>query len=45
LASLFGLVLTRDLADARWDDQPLRQRGIAAKSATQFLTEQVQALT
>ena len=45
LASLFGLVLTRDLADTRWDDQPLRQRGIAAKSATQFLTEQVQALT
>jgi len=45
LASLFGLVLTRDLADAGRDDQPLRQRGIAAKSPTQFLTEQVQALT
>ena len=44
LASLFGLLLMRDLADSNWDDTPLRQRGITPRSASDFLEEQAQSL-
>ena len=44
LASFFGLVLMRDLADSNWDDTPLRQRGITPRSASEFLEEQAKSL-
>jgi uncharacterized protein YbjT (DUF2867 family) len=40
LASVFATGLLQDVAEARWDDAPLRERGIEPRSATQFLTEQ-----
>ena len=44
LASLFALGLHLDLVAARWDDAPLRERGIQPRSATTFLKEQAAAL-
>jgi uncharacterized protein YbjT (DUF2867 family) len=44
LASFFGLALMRDLADSSWDDAPLRQRGVAPRSASDFLEEQARSL-
>jgi uncharacterized protein YbjT (DUF2867 family) len=44
LASAFGAGLHQDLNEASWDDQPLRQRGITPKSATDFLREQASQL-
>ena len=44
LASALGLLLMRDLNDSNWDDSSLRQRGIAPKSASQFLREQARNL-
>lgn len=40
LASVFGAGLHQDLNEATWDDQPLRQRGIDPRKATDFLSEQ-----
>ena len=40
LASVFGAGLHQDLYPATWDDQPLRQRGIEPRKATDFLREQ-----
>ncbi|MBT2531702.1 NAD(P)H-binding protein [Arthrobacter sp. ISL-48] len=40
LASALGAGLLQDLQEATWDDTALRQRGINAKSATDFLREQ-----
>ncbi|MCU1517024.1 MAG: NAD-dependent epimerase/dehydratase family protein [Pseudarthrobacter sp.] len=40
LASVFGAGLHQDLNEATWDDQPLRQRGIDPRKATDFLREQ-----
>ena len=44
LASVFGLGLHMDLVAANWDDAPLRQRGIEAKSVTDFIGEQAREL-
>lgn len=44
LASAFGAGLHQDLIEATWDDQPLRQRGIKPKAATDFLREQASQL-
>lgn len=40
LASVFGTGLLQDLGESRCDDEPLRQRGITAKPASQFIREQ-----
>ena len=40
LASVMGLALHQDLVPARWDDAPLRQRGIAPSSTSEFIKEQ-----
>ena len=40
LASAFGAGLLQDLRPADWDDEPLRQRGIKPKPASDFLREQ-----
>ncbi|MFD1504778.1 NAD-dependent epimerase/dehydratase family protein [Georgenia yuyongxinii] len=40
LASVFAAGLHQDRVEARWDDGPLRERGIAGRSATQFIQEQ-----
>ena len=40
LASVFGTGLLQDLGESRYDDEPLRQRGITAKPASQFIREQ-----
>ncbi|MFQ4149583.1 NAD(P)H-binding protein [Arthrobacter sp. LAPM80] len=45
LASLFGVGLLEDLQEATWDDQPLRQRGIIPRPASDFLREQARELT
>jgi uncharacterized protein YbjT (DUF2867 family) len=45
LASAFGAGLHQDLHEAAWDDQPLRQRGITPKTATEFLREQAGQLS
>jgi uncharacterized protein YbjT (DUF2867 family) len=44
LASAFGAGLHQDLNEATWDDEPLRQRGIKPKAATDFLREQASQL-
>ena len=44
LASVFGTGLHMDLVEADWDDTPLRQRGIAARSASDFIREQARQL-
>jgi uncharacterized protein YbjT (DUF2867 family) len=44
LASVFGLGLLQDLGLARWDDTPLRERGIQARTATDFLRAQATSL-
>ncbi len=45
LASAFGGGLLQDLIESTWDDGPLRQRGITPRSASDFLREQVRALS
>lgn len=45
LASVFGGGLLLDLCEADWDDKPLSDRGIKAKSASDFLREQARQLT
>ncbi|MET3810687.1 NAD(P)H-binding protein [Arthrobacter sp. UYEF3] len=45
LASAFGAGLLEDLQEATWDDQPLRQRGINPKPASDFLREQARKMT
>jgi uncharacterized protein YbjT (DUF2867 family) len=44
LASVFGAGLAQDLHEAHWDDKPLRDRGIAPRSASDFLHEQAKRL-
>jgi uncharacterized protein YbjT (DUF2867 family) len=44
LASFLGLALMRDLADSSWDDTPLREWGIAPRSASDFLIERARNL-
>ena len=44
LASVFGMGLHMDLVEADWDDAPLRQRGIQAKSVSDFIREQARQL-
>jgi uncharacterized protein YbjT (DUF2867 family) len=43
LASAFGAGLLQDLVEASWDDTPLRERGISATSASDFVTAAAQA--
>ncbi len=45
LASVLGAGLLENLHEATWDDEPLRQRGINPKPASEFLREQAQELT
>jgi uncharacterized protein YbjT (DUF2867 family) len=40
LASVFGAGLLQDLVASSWDDAPLQERGINAKSASQFIRQQ-----
>ncbi|WP_132208313.1 SDR family oxidoreductase [Kribbella steppae] len=40
LASAFGVGLLQDQHAITWDDEPLRQRGITPRSATDFLRDQ-----
>ncbi|MDQ1600877.1 MAG: hypothetical protein QOD68_2351 [Actinomycetota bacterium] len=40
LASVFGAGLLQDLVASGWDDAPLKERGINAKPASQFIREQ-----
>ena len=40
MASVFGAGLLQDLVASDWDDAPLKERGIDAKSASQFIREQ-----
>jgi uncharacterized protein YbjT (DUF2867 family) len=40
LASVFGAGLLQDLVASEWDDAPLKERGINARSASQFIREQ-----
>jgi uncharacterized protein YbjT (DUF2867 family) len=44
LASVFGAGLLQDIYPADWDDEPLRQRGITPRSASDFLREQARRL-
>jgi uncharacterized protein YbjT (DUF2867 family) len=44
LASVFGTGLLQDRGSGDWDDEPLRQRGITPKPATDFLREQAALL-
>ena len=45
LSSVFGAGLMQDLLPATWDDTALRARNIAARSASDFIAEQVRAQT
>ena len=45
LASVFGAGLLQDLVASNWDDAPLKERGIRAKPASQFIREQAQRLS
>ena len=40
LASVFGAGLLQDIQPADWDDEPLRQRGIDPRAASDFLREE-----
>jgi uncharacterized protein YbjT (DUF2867 family) len=44
LASAFGAGLHQDLVEAWWDDTPLRERGIVATSASDFVTAAANAV-
>ncbi len=44
LATVFGTGLIQDLVVPRWDDAPLRERGVEPRSATEFLRQQVESL-
>ncbi|MEO6942426.1 MAG: NmrA family NAD(P)-binding protein, partial [Terrimesophilobacter sp.] len=45
LASALGAGLLEDIQEATWDDQPLRQRGINPKAASDFLREYAHKMT
>jgi hypothetical protein len=45
LASVFGAGLLQDIYPADWDDEPLRQRGIEPKAASDFLREAARQAT
>jgi uncharacterized protein YbjT (DUF2867 family) len=45
LASVFGVGLLQDVHTGDWTDEPLRQRGITPRSATDFLDEQADQLS
>lgn len=45
LASVFGAGLLQDLVASRYDDAPLKERGIHAKPASQFIREQAERLS
>jgi hypothetical protein len=45
LASVFGAGLLQDICSADWDDEPLRQRGIDPRPASDFLREEARRLT
>jgi uncharacterized protein YbjT (DUF2867 family) len=42
-ASVLGIGLALDLVEARWDDAPLRERGIRARPASVYLRQQALA--
>jgi uncharacterized protein YbjT (DUF2867 family) len=44
LASVFGVGLMQDLYAGDWDDEPLRQRGITPRPASDFIREQADRL-
>jgi uncharacterized protein YbjT (DUF2867 family) len=44
LATAFGAGLHQDMVEATWDDTPLVERGIAPRSASDFLREQARGL-
>ena len=44
ISSIMGLGLMMDLGPVRWDDRPLRDRGIEPRTVADFLTEQARAL-
>ena len=44
VASVLGLGLALDLVEARWDDAPLRDRGIRARPASVYLRQQALAV-
>ena len=45
LASALGAGLLEDIQEATWDDQPLRQRGINPRPASDFLRENAHEMT
>jgi uncharacterized protein YbjT (DUF2867 family) len=44
MASIIGLGVTMDEAEITWDDAPLRERGIAPRSTTDWINQQAAAL-
>lgn len=44
MASIVGLGVTMDESEINWDDAPLRERGITARSATDWINQQAAAL-
>ncbi|MBT2538730.1 SDR family oxidoreductase [Arthrobacter sp. ISL-69] len=44
LSSVFGAGLHQDLHEATWDDKPLRERGINARTVSEYLREQAHDL-
>ena len=45
MASIFGTGLLQDLVESDWDDTALQERGIKARSATQFIQQQARSLS
>ena len=43
MATVFGTGLMQDLLEVTWDDAPLRERGIAPRSASDWIKEQARA--
>jgi uncharacterized protein YbjT (DUF2867 family) len=43
MATIFGTGLMQDLVEVTWDDAPLRERGIIARSASDWIKEQARA--
>jgi uncharacterized protein YbjT (DUF2867 family) len=43
MATIFGTGLMQDLVEVTWDDAPLRERGIVARSASDWIKEQARA--
>ena len=44
MASIFGTGLLQDLVECDWDDTALQERGIKARSATEFIQQQARSL-